>query len=341
MAVHIRRRELIAALAGATALAGGGEEIVWPERLFAQTTSNPKIAILFSIEQADPESHGFVEAFEQGMRAAGWTKDVNVRLDYRWAGLDPQRATAAAAEVAGENPAVIVAVGSPVVVPLQRATSTIPIVFAIVSDPVKQGLVSSLSHPDGNITGFSHFEPEMGGKWLQLLKEIAPHTMRIAVMFNPATSPYNELFQRSIEDAAPSFNVEVTRAPVYVDGEVEAVFERLAGAPNGAVLVPSDTFTFSRTPTIVALAAKTRLPAIYAFRRFVVEGGLVFYGPDPFDELRSTASYVDRILKGAKPGDLPVQQPTKYALVINLKTAHALGLDVSLPLLGRADEVIE
>jgi putative ABC transport system substrate-binding protein len=236
---------------------------------------------------------------------------------------------------------VIVALGTPVAVSLRRAISSIPIVFAIVSDPVGQGLVSSLARPGGNITGFSNFEPEMGGKWLQLLKEIASHATRITVMFNPATSPYNELFYRSVESAAPSFNVQVTQAPVRSDGEVEAVFERLAETTNSAVLVPSDAFTFFRSAMIVALAAKTRLPAIYSFRRFVIDGGLVFYGPDPFEQVRSSASYVDRILKGAKPGDLPIQQPTKYTLAINLKTARALGLDVPLHLQQLADEVIE
>jgi putative tryptophan/tyrosine transport system substrate-binding protein len=342
MASLIRRREFIATLGGAAALVGGAETIVSPEKGFAQTTSNnPRIAILQAAGQTDPEGRGFVEAFEQGMRTAGWIKDVNVRLDYLWAGPDPQRATAVAAEAVGWKPAVTVGIGSPVVVPVHRATSTIPIVFALVSDPVAQGLVPSLAHPGGNITGFSHTEPEMGGKWLQLLKEIAPHTTRVMVMFNPGISPYNELFYRSIENAAPSLNVEVTRAPVQVDGDVEAVFEQLAGASNGAVLVPSDAFTFFRSAMIVALAAKTRLPAIYSFRRFVTDGGLIYYGPDPLEQIRAAASYVDRILKGAKPGDLPVQQPTKYALAINLKTAKTLGLDVPLRLQQFADEVIE
>jgi putative tryptophan/tyrosine transport system substrate-binding protein len=305
------------------------------------TSSNPRVAVLMAIERTDPESQGFVAAFEQGMLEAGWINGVNVQLDYRWGSTDPQRAMAAALEVSGRNPSVIVAVGSPVVVPLQRATSTIPIVFAIVSDPVSQGLVLSLGHPGRNITGFSHFDPEMGGKWLELLKEIAPHTRLIAVMFNPATSPYNELFQHSIENAASSFKVEIMPAPVNADGEIEAVFERLAGVPNGAVLVPSDAYTYYRSPKIVLLAARSGLPAIYAFRRFVDDGGLVFYGPDPYEEVRSTAFYVDRILKGAEPSELPVQQPSKFNLVINLRTAKALGLDVPLNLQQLADELIE
>jgi putative tryptophan/tyrosine transport system substrate-binding protein len=348
MIVTIGRRELIAALGGAAvwplaaALVGGADTLLSPKRASAQTTSsNPRIAILQTAGQASPEGHEFAEAFEEGMRTAGWIKDVNVQLDYWWADNVPQRATAAAAEIAASKPAVIVCVGSPVVGPLHRATSTIPIVFALISDPVGQGLVPSLAHPEGNITGFSNFEPEMGGKWLQLLKEMVPHTTRVAVMFNPPISPYNERFERSIEDAASSLNVKVTRAPVQVDGEIEAVFDQLAGASNAAVLVPSDAFTFARSAMIVALAAKTRLPAIYAYRRFVRDGGLISYGPDPVHQVRSTASYVDRILKGTKPGDLPVQAPTKYELVINLKTAKALGLTIPPTVLALANEVIE
>jgi putative tryptophan/tyrosine transport system substrate-binding protein len=187
-----------------------------------------------------------------------------------------------------------------------------------VSDPIAQGLVSNLARPGGNITGFSIFEPGMGGKWLDLLKKIAPHTARVAVMFNPVISPVNELFQRSVEDAARSFDIEVTRAPVHDDREIEAVLEQFGLAQNSALLLPSDAFTAFRSKMIVALAGKYRLPAIYAYRRFVDDGGLVSYGIDLDEHLRSAASYVDRIIKGAKPGDLPVQQPTKYTLVINL-----------------------
>jgi putative ABC transport system substrate-binding protein len=302
-------------------------------------------------KETDPESRAFVAAFEQGMRAAGWITGVNVRLDYRWAGADPldyrwagadpQHTTAVAAEVDGWNPTVIVAVGSQPALAMHRATATIPIVFAAVSDPVGQGLVSSLAHPGGNITGFSNFEPGIGGKWLGLLREIVPHTTRVAVMFNPATSPYNERFQRSVEDAAHSLNVEVMQALVHDDGEIEGVFERLASASNSALIVPADTFTYFRSPMIVALSTKYRLPAIYALRRFAVDGGLVDYGVDLYDQIRSAASYVDRIIKGAKPSDLPIQQPTKYKLVINLKAAKALGLEIPSNVLAIADEVIE
>lgn len=341
MAINIRRREFISAL-GCAALAGEAAMIVWPRRVFAETHSEiPRIAILLVGDEGDPASRAFVAAFEQGMRASGRTEGVDVRLDYRWAGTDPQRATTAAAAVAGLHPTVIVTVGSATTIAMHRATSTIPIVFSVVSDPVDQGLVSNLAHPGGNITGFSNSEPGMGGKWLELLKEIAPLTVRVAVMFNPGTSPHTELLERSVEHASPSFKVNVIRAPVHDDREIEAVFERIAGAPNGALLVPSDSFTFFRSKMIVALAAKYRLPAIYSFRRFVEDGGLVDYGVDPYEQLRSAASYADRIIKGDKPSDLPVQQPTKYTLLINLKTAKALGLEIPPSLLALADEVIE
>jgi putative ABC transport system substrate-binding protein len=342
MVIGIGRRQFISAFGGAAALAATGAAIVWPKSVFAQTTGKiPRIAVLLVGDEADPESRAFVAAFEQGMRTVGLTTGVNVLLDYRWGGTDPQHAAAAAADVVGLNPTVIVALGSPVVVAMHRATATIPIVFTIVSDPVGQGLVSSLAHPGGNITGFSMFEPGIGGKWLGLLKEMVPHATRVAVMFNPVTAPYTELFLSSIDAAAHTFNVEVMRAPVHDDGEIEAVFQRFAGLPNNALLVPADAFTFFHSPMIVALATRNRLPGIYSFRRFAADGGLVYYGVDPYEQMRSAASYADRIIKGAEPGDLPVQQPTKYTLVINLKTAKALDLTVPQSLLATADEVIE
>ena len=331
----MRRREFIALL-GSTAIA------VRPTGAFPQTTGKmPKVAVLLVSTADDPESVTLISAFEQGMHVAGWAKDVNVHLDYRWGGTDPQRAASAAAEVAALKPDVVVAIGSPVVLAMQRVSATIPIVFAVVSDPVGQGVVSTLAHPGGNLTGFSNLEPGIGGKWLQLLKELTPNSARVAVMFNPATSPYNELFQRSVEDAARSFHVAVERAPVRDDSDIAGAFERLAKSPDVGLLVPSDAFTYFRSDAIVALAAKYRLPAIYAFRRFITEGGLVSYGVDAFDQVRLSASYVDRILKGAKPGDLPVQMPTKYTLIINLKTAKALDLTLPPTLVALADEVIE
>ena len=330
----VRRRDVIALL--------GGAIVARSKRVHAETGGRmPKVAVLIVGSADDPKSAAYVSAFEQGMRAAGWSKDVNVRFDYRWGGTDPQHVASAATDVAALKPDLVVAMGSPVVVAMQRVTTTIPIVFAVVSDPVGQGLVPNLAHPGGNVTGFSNLEPGIGGKWLELLKEIAPGVTKVAVMFNPATSPYNELFERSVEDGARTFGVQVSRVPVHDDAEIAAVFERLAGQPDAGLLVPSDAFTYFRSATIVALAAKHRLPAIYPFHRFATEGGLVAYGVDVFEQMRATASYVDRILKGAKPGDLPVQMPIKYTLIINLKTAKALGLSVPVGLLATADEVIE
>ena len=331
----MKRRQFISLLGGAS---------LSMRSMIALAETNgrmPKVAVLIVGNVDDPESTAMISAFEGGMRAAGWTKDVNVHLDYSRGGTDPQHAALAAAEVAASKPDVVVAIGSPVVVAMQRVTTTIPIVFAVVSDPVGQGVVPNLAHPGGNVTGFSNLEPGIGGKWLELLKEIAPGVTKVAVMFNPATSPYNELFERSVEDGARTFGVQVSRVPVHDDAEIAAVFERLAGQSDAGLLVPSDAFTYFRSATIVALAAKHWLPAIYPFRRFTTEGGLVAYGVDTFEQMRTTASYVDRILKGAKPGDLPVQMPIKYTLIINLKTAKALGLNVPARLLATADEVIE
>jgi putative tryptophan/tyrosine transport system substrate-binding protein len=331
----MRRREFIA-IVGTAAIVGRSRNA------FAEPTGRmPKVTVLFTGSADDPESPMIISAFEQGMRAAGWIKDVNVRLDYRSGGIDPQHAASSAAEVGASKPDVVVAIGSPSVVAMERVTTTIPIVFAVVSDPVGQGLVPNLTHPGGNITGFSNLEPGLGGKWLELLKEIAPGVTNVAVMFNPATSPYNELFERSVEDGARTFGVQVSRAPVHDDPEMAAAFERLAGQPDVGLLVPSDAFTYFRSATVVALAAKHQLPAIYPYRRFAEEGGLAAYGVDIFEQQRAAASYVDRILKGARPGDLPVQMPTKYTLIINMKTAKALDLKVPSGLLAAADDIIE
>ena len=275
-----------------------------------------------------------------GDAGRGIDKDVNVRLDYRWGGNDPPHSAAVVTEVIGSNPSVIVPIGSPNTLAAHRMTSAIPIVFAVVSDPIGQGIVTNFAHPGNNVTGFSNFDSEMGGKWLQLLREMTPQRTQFVSMQSEGGF-YVELFQRSIEEAARYLNVDVTRAPVHDDSEIQAVFERFAGATNVALLVPSDPFTYFRSSMIAALAAKYRIPAIYPARRFADDGGLVAYGPDLYDQVYLAASYVDRVLKGAKPGDLPIQQPTKYTLVINLRAAKALDLTILPSLLARADEVIE
>jgi putative tryptophan/tyrosine transport system substrate-binding protein len=340
----MNRRKFIAVLGGAAAVAGDVPVVVWAQQVLARALDEmPRVVLVAIGDQSDPAVRSGTVAFEQGMRAAGWSAGVNIRLDFRSLGASNivQRATEVAAEIVALKPAVIVATAAVIAVAMQRATSTIPIVFAVVSDPIAQGLVSNLAHPGGNITGFSLFEIGMGGKWLDLLKKFLPNTTKVAVMFNPIVSPVNELFQRSVAEAAQSFNVEVTRALVHDEAEIEATFEQLARAQYDALLVPSDGFTFFHSKMIVALAGKYRLPAVYAYRRFVDDGGLVSYGIDVNEHMRSAASYVDRIIKGAKPGDLPIQQPTKYTLLINLKSAKMLGLEIPPNVLALADEVIE
>jgi putative ABC transport system substrate-binding protein len=324
----MRRREFIAGLGSAAAIVGCNE-------VFAQKTiETPRIAVI----GIEPDQK-VIEAFDRGMRAAGWIKDANARVEYGWG--TQLSAAAVVAEVVSSNPSVIVSIGSPNTFAARKLTSTIPIVFAIVSDPVGQGIVTSFAHPGGNVTGFSNYDSEIGGKWLQVLREMAPQRTRFVSVFNPTNNPVSELFQSSFEDAARSLHVEVTQAPVYSDGEIQAVFERFAGATNIAFLFPSDPFTFFRSTMIAALASKHQIPAIFPARRFADDGGLVAYGPDIYHEIYSAASYVDRVLKGANPGDLPIQQPTKYTLVINLRAAKAIDLNIPSSLLARADEVIE
>jgi len=326
----VRRRDFIAGL-------GGAAVNVWPELVFAQRTGEmPRIAVV----RADPNDQQDTAVFEKGMRAAGWIKDINVRLDYYVRRDDPQLTTSVVTEVVSSNPTIIVTIASPNTLATQRLTSTIPIVFAVVSDPIGQGVVTNFAHPGGNVTGFSYFDSGIGGKWLQLLLEMTPQRTRFVSMFSGTGGP-TELFQRSIEDGARSLSVEVTRAVVHNDSEIEAVFERIAGATDIALIIPSNQFTYIRSRMIAELASKHRIPTMYPARRFADEGGLIAYGPDIYDEIYSAASYVDRILKGAKPGDLPIQQPTKYTLVINLRAAKAIDLNIPPSLLARADEVIE
>ena len=327
----MNRRGFIAGL-------GSAAVIVCPRIVFAQKIGEmPKIAMV----RVAPGDGQDIAMFDQGMRAAGWTKDINVRLDYYVGSDDTQLASSVVTEVLSSNPTIIVTIASPNTLAAHRLTSTIPIVFAVVSYPIDQGIVPNLARPGGNVTGFSYFDGGIGGKWLQLLLEMTPQRTRFVSMYNPTVGPIGDLFQRSIDDAARSLNVEVTRALVYTDSDIEAVFERIAGARDIALLVPSNAFTYIRSSMIAVLAAKYHIPAMYPARRFVEEGGLVAYGPDLYHQIYEAASYVDRILKGAKPGDLPVQQPTKYPLVINLRAAKALGLNIPPSLLARADEVIE
>ena len=330
----MKRREFITLL--------GGSAAAWPLTARAQQP-NPmrRVAVLQTLAESDLEGQSWVNALKQGLAAVGWTDGLNIRLDVRWAGGEANLIQRFAKELVDLHPDVIVAVATPSAMAFRRETQTIPIVFTSVTDPVAQGLVETLIRPGGNITGFTIFEPEIGSKWMQVLKDIAPETTRTAVIFNPDTAPYFRLYMSSIEAAGAFFAVKTFEAPVRNRAEIEAVISRLAREPAGSVISMSDTFTVVHRDLIIALAAQYRLPAIYPFRFEAIDGGLISYGTDQADQYRRAAAYVDRILKGEKPADMPVQLPVKFEMVINLKTARTLGFAIPNTLLARADEVIE
>jgi len=290
--------------------------------------------------ETDPEGQARIAAFRQGLQELGWTDQRNVRIEYRWAGADPDRMRAYAAELVALTPEVILAGSTPTLIALRQTTRTIPIVFMAVSDPVGQGFVASMARPGGHITGFTAFEFSMGSKWLELLKEIAPGVVRVALLFNPKTAPYGVSFLQSLEAVAPSLAVELIAAPVHDRAEIEGALASLGRESGGGLLVLTDAFTTTHRELIVALAAQHRVPAVYPYRFFVNSGGLMFYGVNLVEQSRQTASYIDRILQGATSADLPVQQAMKFELVLNLKTAQALGLTVPPILLFQADEVV-
>jgi putative ABC transport system substrate-binding protein len=332
----MKRREFMAGLGSAAA--------TWPLAARAQQPDRMRrIGVLMNGAATEAERQSWVAAFNQALRGLGWAEGQNIRVDIRWNAGDAQLARIYAAELIRLMPEVILASSTINLRVIQQATNTVPVVFVLVSDPVEQGFVASIAKPGGNLTGFSAYEFSIGGKWLDLLKEIAPNLARVAVMFNPDTSPQSKFFMRSIEAAAPSHGVQAIVVPIRTTADIEPAFESFARASNGGLILSSDTFTNLRQNLIVELAARHRLPSISANDTFPKDGGLMYYGVaiNFLDQFRQAAGYVDRILKGAKPGDLPVQKGDKYSLVINLKTAKALGLTVPLPLLGLADEVIE
>jgi len=333
MTVTIGRRELLVAL--------GGAAVAWPLGAHAQQRERVRrIVFLHSLAENDPEVQVRIAAFRQGLGTLGWTENRNVQIEHRFTRGDLPQMQAYTAEVVGSAPDLIIATGSPVIAALKRATHTIPIVFSVVNDPVGQGLVASLARPGGNITGFTFVDSPMIGKWLELLKEFAPGVRRIALTFNPHTAPYYPLFMRELRAAGP-LSVELSPMPVHDEAEIEAAVTALVRQPGGGLIVAPEPFINTRRWLIMALAQRHRLPAIYSFRQYVTEGALISYGPNTADIVRRSAAYVDRIFKGEKPADLPVQAPTKYDLFINLQTARGLGLDVPPTLLARADEVIE
>jgi putative ABC transport system substrate-binding protein len=329
----ILRREFITFLGGAAA--------AWPLAARGQRSNRVRrIGVLMPAAADDPESLARVGAFLQGLQELGWTDGRNVRIEYRWGSGNAERIRKYGAELVALTPDVILATGTSAMGPLQQGTRTVPIVFVNVSDPVSSGFVRSLARPSGNATGFSAVEYSFGGKLLELLKQIAPRVTRAAVVRDPS-SPSGSGQLGAIQAVGPFVGVEVSAIDARNADEIERAVTEFARASNGGLIVPASSPTIVHRELIITLAAKHRLPAVYEYRFFAADGGLASYGPDSIDSFRQAAGYVDRILKGEKPADLPVQAPTKYELVINLKTAKALGLEVPVTVRARADEVIE
>ena len=330
----MRRREFIILL--------GGAAIIWPLAARAQQAGHVRrVGVLIPFpDDHEPRVKDYLSAFNQRLHELGWDEGRNIRLDYRFTGQVPERMQASTQELIALAPDIIVVWANPAAAIVRKATQAIPIVFVSVSDPIGGGFVTNLAHPGGNVTGFQNFETAIGGKWLQVLKELAPRVRRVAFVHSPDISAH-VAFMHTAEAASTSLGVTVTPAPMQSAAEIETAIRAFAKGLNGGLIVAPSPFNTTNQKLIIALASELRLPAIYPFRYFAENGGLASYGFDIVGQHRGAASYVDRILKGEKPGDLPVQAPTKYDLVINLKTAKALGLDVSLQLQQRADGVIE
>jgi putative tryptophan/tyrosine transport system substrate-binding protein len=328
----MKRREFIAGLGSAAA---------WPLAARAQQTERVRrIGVLMPWDENDPESKPRVSAFTQALVDLGWTEGGNVRIDLRWTGDDSNRSRVLAQELVGLQPDIILADGTLPTIALLRETRTIPIVFASVADPVNSGFVAAINQPAGNVTGFGLLETSLGGKWLQLLSEIAPGLDRAAIMFNPDMAPVSA-YMTSLEAAARSLKVMPITVPVHSDVEIETAIIALGREPQGGLVVMPDAWMILHRVPVILAAARNNVPAVYWQPVFARDGGLLSYGVDRVDNFRRAATYVDRILRGAKPGDLPVQFPTKFEMVVNLKTAKALGLTVPQSILLRADEVIE
>jgi len=330
---ELRRRDFICLLGAAAA---------WPLPLAAQPPDRVRrVGVLMSNAEGDPEGQARMNALQQALAELGWKDGHNLRVTWRWSGGDVGRIRDYAAELAGLNPDLIIANGTPQVSAVRQQTRAIPMVFVLVNDPVAAGFITNLARPGGNITGFTFLEYSMVAKALEMLKEVAPTVSRVAVMFNPKTYPFYDGHLPSFTEDARKFSMEVVRAAVGSDSEIEETVAGLAARPGSGLLVPPDTYTLAHRATIVKAAALNRLPAMYAYRQSVREGGLISYGADTIDVFRRSATYIDRILRGANPGELPAQAPSKFELVVNLKTAAELGLTVSPTLLAVADEVIE
>jgi ABC-type uncharacterized transport system substrate-binding protein len=329
----VRRRDFIKAIAGSAA--------ALPGSAYTQEPTRRRIAIQMSTSDSSPEGQAWLKAFLQTFERFGWVDGRNVRIDVRWAAGSPDRMREIAAEFVAIKPDVIVANGTPGVAAMKRATSSIPVVFVLVNEPVEQGFIANMARPGGNITGFTMVDFSLIGKLVELLKTIAPKIVRVGLIFNPDAYPHYDVYLRTLQ-AGVQRSVEVTRAAVRSTAEIDEVIARLAAQPgSGVVVLPDGGFTLSNRATIRVALERHRLPYIVPWRPYVAEGALMSYGPDQIDIFRRAADYVDRILKGASPADLPAQAPTKFELAINIKTAKALGLTVPPGLLVAADEVIE
>ncbi len=329
----MRRREFIAAL---------GSTAAWPLATAAQQGDRVRrIGVLWPYAEDDPEAKAWLATFIEELEKLGWNEGPNVRIDHRWAAVNEESTRRFASELVALQPDVILTQNTPNTAVMQQQTHTIPIIFSQGTDPIGAGFVASLPRPGGNVTGFINLEASLASKWLELLKQIAPRVKRVGFLFNPATAPYFEYYLSPFKAAAPSFGVEPIAAPFHDVSELESVVAAQAREPNGGLIAMPDSFQTVHRAQITSLAARHRLPAVYAFRFFAEGGGLLSYGNDRFDNYRRAANYVDRVLRGAKPSELPIQIPTKFELVINLKTANALGLTVPPTLLAIANEVIE
>jgi putative tryptophan/tyrosine transport system substrate-binding protein len=328
----MRRREFIRLL---------GSGIAWPVTALAQASGMHRIGVLMSLDQSDAEGQARIKAFSEGLQALGWIEGRNLQIDYRWGGGSADRIRTYAAELVKLAPEVIVGNSTAVIDALHRETNSIPIIFVLVNDPIGNGFITSYARPGGNITGFTFLEVSLVGKWLELIKQIAPSTRRAALLFNPDLTPYLEKFLSSSEPMQRSTGISLQREPVHDLVEVERVITDVTREPGASLILPSDPFIVSNLPAMARLAEQLKVPAITIYRQYVVDGGLMSYGPDTPDIFRRSASYVDRILKGEKPADLPAQAPSIYNFVINLHAAKTLGIELPPTLLSLADEVIE
>jgi putative tryptophan/tyrosine transport system substrate-binding protein len=320
----------------------GGAAVAWPLAGRAQQSERMRrLGILMVGAESDPQYQADVAVFREGLQKLGWVDGQNIRIEVRWAGFDAETMRRYAKELIALQPDLILSNDTPTTATLLQQTRSVPIVFATVADPVGSGFVASFARPGGNATGFAVYEASLGGKWLELLKETVPSVSRVVVIFNPATAPFAENHLKSLNNAAPSFGVEARVAHVSDVSELETVVATHAREPNSGLIVLNEDFMIAHRVEIISLAARYRLPAVYPFRFFAELGGLISYGVNLNDNFRRAVPYADRILRGAKPSELPVQAPVKFELVINLTTAKALGLTVPPTLLGRADEVIE